>query len=133
MTNWLAGMEITADRLNDGIDATTTTTGLTAATDFTVTSFSGRRSGKVVTVDVFVQYTGAGINVTNPGDNITDTPMCTLPSGWRPPETMNAIWGSGAVHGDTNIATTGVMSLRTTSNDIVTNANIRVVASWITD
>jgi hypothetical protein len=133
MTTWLAGMLITADRLNDATLKTSTTTGLTAGTDFSVNTFSGRRVNGVTTVHVYCQYTGTGINVAAPGDNIVDTTMATLPSGWRPPETMNTNWGSGNVDGECTISSAGVISLRSTLNDIVTNANIRVTATWISE
>lgn len=133
MTLWLAGMKITADRMNDHTLEESTTSGLTAGANFTVNSFSGRRVNGITTVHVYCQYTGTGINVTNPGDNIADTTMATLPSGWRPPETINACWGSGSVDGECTISNTGVVSLRSTLNDIATNANIRVTAVWISE
>lgn len=132
MTNWLAGMEITAARLADGIDPETTTTGLTAGTDFTVNSFSGRRSGKVVTVHCYLAYTGADVNQTN--TNISDRTIATLPSGWRPTETINAVVGQGTWIGECTIASTGVISLRAISYNMTTaNPNLRVTATWIDD
>lgn len=136
MTQWLAGMVITADRLNDGIDPTTTTSGATASTGFSLSSFSGRRTGKVVTVTVNCTRTGAMISETSAGSgNIDDTAMATLPSGWRPPELMEALWDSGFNDGGATISTSGVITLRTTSGSagINTGHNPRVSASWIAD
>ncbi|WP_156722681.1 hypothetical protein [Streptomyces apocyni] len=136
MTNWLAGMDITADRLNDGVDATTTSSGATAATDFTVTSFSGRRSGKLVTITIRCNYTGTSIPESVAGNgNILDTAMATLPSGWRPPELMEAIWDSGFNDGGATIDTDGTITLRTTSGSdgVGNNHNPRVSATWIAD
>jgi hypothetical protein len=133
MTNWLAGMRITADRLNDNTLETSTTSGLVAATNFSVNSFSGRKVNGITTVNGSVQYTGAGINVTNPGDNIADTAICTLPTGWRPSEAVNCIWSDGSRDGEASIATSGVVTIRTTLNDITTSANLRFYTSWISE
>jgi hypothetical protein len=133
LTTWLAGMLITADRLNDHTLESSTTSGLVAATDFSVNSFSGRKVSGITTIHAYCEYTGAGINVAAVGDNIADTSMCTLPSGWRPPEIINAEWGSGSVDGECTISTAGVVSLRSTLNDIATGSNIRVTATWISE
>jgi hypothetical protein len=133
MTVWLAGMLVTADRLNDHTLESSTTSGLVAAADFSVNSFSGRRVNGVTTVHVYCQYTGAGINVAAVGDNIADTSMATLPASWRPPETINTNWGSGSVDGECTISSAGVISLRSTLNDIAASSNIRVTATWISE
>lgn len=133
MTNWLAGMRMTADRLNDHSLQSSTTAGLVAATNFTVNSFSGRKAEGTTTVNGSVQYTGAGINVTNVGDNIADTAICTLPVGWRPPEAVNTIWSDGSRDGECSIATSGVVTIRTTLNDITTGANLRFYATWLSE
>lgn len=136
MTQWLAGMVITADRLNDGIDPTTTTTGATAETGFTLSSFSGRRTGKVVTVVVNLTRTGSAITETSAGSgNIGDTAGATLPAGWRPPELTEALWDSGFNDGGATVSTSGVITFRTTSGSagIDTGHNPRVVATWIAD
>lgn len=135
MTQWLAGMLITADRLNDGIDATTSTSGATAATGFSLTSFSGRRSGKIVTVVVVLTRTGATIGETAAGTgNIANTDLATLPSGWRPPEAVETIFNNGVNDGAVTIATNGVMTADTTSGSsgIENGSSIRVCGEWIT-
>lgn len=132
MTAWLAGMRITADRLNDYTLDESTTTGLTAATDFTVTNFYGRRSKGTVVLDMYLQYTGAGITATN--GNIADTAICTTPSGWRPDHaTINGSWDDGVEMGGFVIDTAGVCTLRTSSDTIATNANLRLQAVFNLD
>ena len=81
MTTWLAGMLITAARLTDDAP-TTTSSGLAAGTGFTVNSFSGYRAGNVISLDMYLNRTGA--DITASGGNIADTLICTVPSGWRP-------------------------------------------------
>lgn len=132
-------MRITAARLNDNTLKETTTTGLVAATGFSVTSFSGRKINGITTVAFLVNRTGAPIpELGSNFGNITDTNMCTLPVGWRPPETISANWGNGSVDGECTITSTGVVTLRSISGQanaaadgIATGTNPRVSASWI--
>ncbi|MEU9972355.1 hypothetical protein [Streptomyces sp. NPDC051014] len=131
MTNWLSGMRVTADRLNDHTADATTTSGLVAATDFTVNSFSGRKASGTTTVVVFVQYTGSGLALSS--GNLIDTLMCTLPAGWRPPETINATWGDGTESGECTIGTTGQITLRSSNLSIPQNRGIRVTSGWISE
>jgi len=136
MTNWLAGMRITADRLNDNTLEDSTTTGATAATGFTVSDFSGRKVNGITTITITCSRSGADITETSAGTgNIGDTTMATLPSGWRPPELMEAIWDSGFNDGGCTINTSGVITLRTTSGSsgIATGNNPRVSATWISE
>jgi hypothetical protein len=127
MTVWLAGMRMTADRLNDYAPDAETTSGLVAATNFTVNSFYASRSGGAVFVHCYLNYTGGTITATS--GNINDTLMCTLPSGWRPPTTINAIWGS-SVDGECTIGTTGLVTLRSSNGNVTNGLNLRMTASW---
>jgi hypothetical protein len=134
MTQWLAGMRATADRMNDNTVEETTTTGATAATGFSLVSFSGMKVNGITTITISCSRTGANITeiATNSG-NITDTAFATLPEGWRPPELMEAMWDSGFNDGGATISTSGVITLRTTSgsNGIQGTQSPRVSASWI--
>jgi len=135
MTNWVSGMQLTADRLNDNSVTETTTTGLAASTGFAVNSFSGRRVNGITTVMAQVDRTGALITETAAGNgNITDTAMCTFPSGWRPPETVNTIWSNGFNDGECTITSTGVVTVRTTSGSVgmATGTTVRISTTWIT-
>lgn len=134
MTQWLAGMLITADRLNDGIDATTTTSGLTAKTGFTVNDFTGAKSGQICAVDIYLSVTSTINTTSSTTGNISDTDCCTLPSGYRPDlHTVQTIWGSGVASGDCIIATDGTVTLRTSdyNQPISSGANIRIHAAWL--
>lgn len=124
-------MRVTADRLNDDTLEASTTSGLTAATDFTVNSFSGRKVSGITTVVVFVQYTGAGLTLTS--GNLVDTLACTLPVGWRPPETINATWGDGTESGECTIGTTGSITLRSSNLSIPNNRGVRITSAWISE
>jgi hypothetical protein len=125
-------MRITADRMNDYTLDDETTTGLTAATDFTVNAFFGRRSKGTVILDMYLEYTGVGITATT--GNTTDTTVCTAPSGWRPQHsTISGQWDSGAESGGFVMGTDGVVTLRTASDTINTNANLRLQAIFNLD
>lgn len=131
MTAWLSGMLITADRLNDNT-STQTTSGLVAATNFTVNSFLGRKVSGVTILDMYVQYTGSGISAAS--GNIADTQICTVPSGWRPPDqTINGIWDTGTNYGGFVIGTDGITTLRTAVTSIATNNNFRLHISFVSD
>lgn len=134
MTNWLAGMRITADRLNDNTVASTTSTGAVASTGFSIVDFSGRKVNGITTITITCTRTGANIGETAAGNgNITDTAMAVLPVGWRPPEATQTIWDSGFNDGGATVATNGTITLRTTSGStgIQTSQNPRVSAQWI--
>lgn len=112
MTQWQPGMRITADRLNDGIDPVTTTTGLVASTGFSVSDFRGTRIGRQYVLDMYLHHTGADISTS--GGNMADTACCTVPVGWRPTNgTINGQWDDGSAEGGFVIGNDGVCQLRT--------------------
>jgi hypothetical protein len=131
MTAWLAGMQITADRLNND-SPTTTAAGLTAATGFAVNSFSGYRVGNMVVLDLYMNRSGANITATT--GNITDTQIATVPAGWRPTAgTINGTWDNGGAEGGWVIGTDGICTLRTASDTIVSGTNLRLHIGFIVD
>lgn len=137
MTQWLAGMRITAARLRTHTVDETITSGLVAATGFEVSSFVARKISGLTTMTAYVTRTGG--TITASGGNIGDTLLATLPSGWTPPDTISAGWGSGYVDGECSITAGGAISLRTANGDITGTAsspsaptNLRVTATWVT-
>ncbi|NEB04503.1 hypothetical protein [Streptomyces sp. SID13726] len=131
MTTWKSGMLVTAARLADDTP-TTTTSGLTASTGFTVSTFSGYRAGNVVIVDMFMNRSGADITASS--GNITDTACCTLPSGWRPTsQTINGSWDNGSVSGGFVCGTDGICTLRSAGGNIVSGTNLRMHLEFIVD
>ncbi len=135
MTAWLAGMEITADRLND-FTATETTSGVSDSAGFATTAFQGRKVSGVTVVTVTATRTGAITEAaTNTGD-IVNTAMTTLPSGWRPQETITTIFSSGGqTDGVCQIASTGLITLLSISGNtgIASGAAVTLTASWISE
>lgn len=133
MTNWLAGMRITPARLNDRTSATTTT-GLTAATGFTVSSFRGRKVAGITVIDALVTRSGADLVPATAGNISPDVLMCTFPVGWRPiDQTANAEWDNGTAEGGCVIGTDGLCTLRTANGTISTSTNLRVHLEFISD
>jgi hypothetical protein len=125
-------MLITAARLLDDT-STTTTSGLTAATDFSVSAFRGSRVGNTIEVHCHLARTGATIAHSS-GNISPDVDLATLPSGWRPTTgTTLGFWDSGTECGGVSISTAGLIQIRTSSSDIGTGANIRVQATWIVE
>ncbi|WP_405930313.1 hypothetical protein [Streptomyces sp. NBC_00827] len=137
MTVFLAGMRMTADRLNDHTLEDSVSSGATAATDWSVVSFEGRKVNGITTINAFCNRTGAAIAELVAGSgNITDTAMVTLPVGWRPPSNHEGLWGNGTNDGSVVISsTTGIITVRSTSGSagIASGSNVRVSASWISE
>jgi hypothetical protein len=129
---FLAGMRITADRLNDNSLDASTSSGLTAGTDWTVNSFSGRKVNGITTVHIYLMYTGTTVAVAY-NSNLADRTIATLPSGWRPPETINALVGDGTTTGECTIGTTGIISLRAMNGDLANGRNFRITQEWISE
>lgn len=112
MTQWLAGMEITAGRLNN-FDPVTVTGTVTPETGFTVSSFDARRAGGVIQWSVVLLRSGATITADANG-NIIDAPCCVLPSNCRPGMTYNGIYEkAGQAHGAIRILSNGSCTLTT--------------------
>lgn len=112
MTFWLAGMRITAARLND-FSPISLATSVTPAAGFTLTSFSARNAGGTTEWGVVLVRTGATITADSAG-NIADTLCCTLPSNCRPGATYQVGYEkSGTAGGIVRIAADGTCLLTT--------------------
>lgn len=126
MTLWLAGMLITADRLNDYSLDDETTSGFTIASGWTLNNFWANRQGATVEMNLYVNRSGADITATS--GNISDSAVGTVPSGWRPnsASTINGTWDDGTATGGWVIGTDGICSLRTASSNITSGRNLRL-------
>lgn len=92
----------------------TTTSGAVASTDFTVTSFAGRKTCGIATVVVTLTYSGATITGTSAGNIAPDTACVTLPAGYRPAAEIPVSYDkSGTAMGSVSIATSGLCTLKT--------------------
>lgn len=126
MTAWLAGMRITADRLNDYSLDDETTSGFVIGTGWALNNFWANRQGATVEMNIYVNRTGATITATT--GNITDTLIGTAPAGWRPntASTLNGTWDDGTSTGGFVLGTDGVCTIRTATSDIIAGRNLRL-------
>lgn len=131
MTAWLAGMRVTADRLND-FTPVALTSSPTAATSFTVTTFTARRAGGSVEWSVLLTYSGSTITATSSG-NIGDTLCMTLPEDcWPGSETYALFEVAGVSAGSIRIMPNGqclITSAYPTST-IVSGNTVKCGASY---
>lgn len=110
-----------------------TTTSGTAATNFTVTSFNGRKTCGICTVYVLLTYTGSTLTADSAG-NLADTLCFTLPAGYIPPFAfIEAYDKSGVAMGDVYIDTDGTCKLKTLSPTatIASSATINFSATFV--
>ncbi|WP_405856655.1 hypothetical protein OG361_23940 [Streptomyces sp. NBC_00090] len=114
------------------VEVETTTSGVTPLTGWTVVAFAARRSRGLATVLVTVTRNGATVNAESAG-NITDEPLCTLPSGWRPAFDYEASACDGFGSGGAYISAGGQINLRTWSSNgaLVAGRNIRISATYV--
>jgi hypothetical protein len=107
-----------------------TSTGLTPATGFATTQFLGRKTAGVTTIMVRMERTGGTITATN--GNITDTLVCTLPVGWRPPDTVfPAANIQNARTGVMEVLANGTCVLVTSTSDVIVADSIKFSHAWI--
>ncbi|GAA4799497.1 hypothetical protein [Streptomyces ziwulingensis] len=106
------------------------TSGISVRSGFSLNDFYGYRQGRVTVVDIYLARTGSTIQADD--GNIIDTECATLPSGWRPThDTIAGCYDTGVVHGGWVVGTDGICTLRTASNNLSTNANLRMHITWI--
>ncbi|MER5843679.1 hypothetical protein ABT099_25990 [Streptomyces prasinus] len=107
-----------------------TTTGLSAASGFSVLDFFGYRQGKVTSIDLYLARTGGKITANS--GNIADTVCATVPSAWRPQHsTITGCFDNGIVHGGFVIGTDGIVTLRTATDDIDGGTNLRLHLTFL--
>jgi len=115
---------------------TATTTGLVAATDWSVNSFSGRKSAGVVYVTVDISRSGATFTPANTSGNVTpDLLVATIPTGFRPNQSLYIMASTGIGHGSLRVNTDGTCELLTWIPDPVTitsGSNLRFTYTYIT-
>lgn len=124
-------------------DLVTSTSGATAASGFSLVSFSGYKDGRTTLINFSSTKTGSapGANILADGNgNIADTDIGTLPSGWRPPETIYAAVGDGFGAGECSITSGGLITIRAWSTNstgsnsnggIIVGRNLRVTSTFI--
>ncbi|MFI8827088.1 hypothetical protein [Streptomyces sp. NPDC053431] len=111
----------------------TTTSGAAALTNWSLTSFYGRRTKSgLCTMTITVSRTGSTVTADNQGQ-IADEPLCVLPAGWRPAISVEAVACDGFASGGANINTNGQIDLRTWfPNAVLTSGrHIRISSTYV--
>jgi hypothetical protein len=112
----------------------TVTAGLTMSGGWALRAWTGRRRHGICTVKIEARRTGAAITA-NAAGNITDSTLCTIPSGWRPAEPYEAVVSDGYGSGTALIETGGAVRIRTWSGggtiDDTQDNTYRVTATYI--
>jgi hypothetical protein len=107
-----------------------TTSGLSAASGFSVNSFYGFRQGRVTTLDMYLARTGGNLPLSS--GNLPDVVCCTVPSAWRPThDTINGTWDNGVVGGGFVVGVDGICTLRTSDGTIESGTNLRMHVVFI--
>lgn len=111
----------------------TTTSGMVTATGWTLSSFDGRRHGRVVQILGYWTRSGASLPA-NP--NLADTLIATLPAGWRPVVLVEATASNGYGLGAVAIGPDGKMTVRSwaggqNASSLEKDTNLRVSATFV--
>lgn len=134
MTLWQPGMIVTAERLNDFTPVPVSVTA-TPATDFTLESFSARKSGGTMEWTAELRYTSATTITANSAGNIAEKLCMTLPPECRPASNVYTSYDvSASALGSLRITTAGecwLSSLDPTAT-IATDNLVRFYASFAT-
>lgn len=107
------------------------TTGITAASGWTVGDFMARRRDSIVQFSAYITRTGGNIQT---GENINDVSLGTMPSGWRPiGQGIECLASTGYGDGAVYLNTSGTLLLRTwTPNTVIeTSHNVRVTGTFV--
>lgn len=133
MTQWLAGMRITAERLLDNTPVALTSTPV-AATGFSVSNFTARRAAGSTEWSLILTRTGAALTASSAG-NLADTLCVTLPADCRPVSQAPILWETaGIASGACRVAATGDITL--TSLDptavLATGATVNLAGTFAT-
>lgn len=140
MTQWFAGNIITAAKLNDGPPSTLYTTGLVLSSGWTLNDFRAYRSGRTVSIDMYVHRSGANI-VPSDSNIVPDVAVATVPAELRPTNLLTVgIWDTSSEFGGWALDTNGLATLRTGSATIEgdatsagTGRNLRMHMTFIID
>jgi len=133
---WLAGMRMTAERLNDNTADEETTAGLTVATNWSLNGFQGRKVNGITTIYVSLNRTSATALTASAAGALGPQLVCTLPVGWRPPDTVIENFDkSGTADGAVSILPTGTCTIQSMSPtaSIAQNQDITFFCQWISE
>ncbi len=108
------------------------TSGVSAATGWSVSSVELRKVCGVVSINVAIERTGANLTASGTG-SMSSVLMATLPAGYRPMSSWNAFGATTTGDGRVRVLSDGTMTLDTWSSggSINTGSTVRVTGTYI--
>ncbi|QMP84569.1 baseplate protein [Streptomyces phage Endor2] len=111
---------------------TTLTSGVTATANFTVNNCFLTKLNGVATVKADFRIDVAMSAGSSAPYNLADTVIGTLPDGFRPRDTMTALYSTGYADGECDITSNGNITIRTTNTfSLSVGETIRVSATYV--
>ena len=120
-------------RVSTDREPDTTTTGASASSGWSLQEWSARRSGGWCQVRLAFSRTGAIVEPSSAG-NIEDQTLGTIPSGWRPVESIiEAVACDGYGDGGAQIQSGGAVILRTwtSSGSLRPERTVRICSTYL--
>ncbi|WJN62722.1 baseplate protein [Streptomyces phage phiScoe15] len=93
---------------------TTITSGLIAASGYTVNNFMATKFNGVCTVGFDLAIT-TPVSTSDGPPHVGDHVIATIPDGYRPRRTLTGIYSTGYADGECDITAAGAVTLRTTN------------------
>ncbi|AFV51345.1 hypothetical protein FDG66_gp25 [Streptomyces phage phiCAM] len=110
----------------------TQTSGVTATANFTVNNCFLTKFNGVATVKADLRIDVAMSAGSSAPYNLADTVICTLPDGFRPRDTMTALYSTGYADGECDITWNGNVTIRTTNTfGLSVGETIRFSATYV--
>ncbi|WJN62647.1 baseplate protein [Streptomyces phage phiScoe10] len=110
----------------------TLTSGVTATANFTVNNCFLTKLNGVATVKADLRIDVAMSAGSSAPYNLADTIICTLPEGFRPRDTMTALYSTGYADGECDITWSGNVTIRTTNTfSLSVGETIRFSATYV--
>jgi hypothetical protein len=110
----------------------TTTSGCVATTGFSVNNFFATKINGVATVKADIKVVTALNTGSSAPYNLADTVCCNIPDGYRPRNTMTALYSTGYADGECDITPDGDVTIRTTNTyNLAANDTVRFSATYV--
>lgn len=111
---------------------TTVTSGVVATSGFSVNNCFLTKINGIATVKADLKVLTAMSAGSTAPYNLADTVICTLPDGYRPRNTMTALYSTGYADGECDITPDGDVTIRTTNTySLSVNETVRFSATFV--
>jgi hypothetical protein len=110
----------------------TATSGVTASSGFSLNNCFLTKINGIATVKADVKVVTAMSAGSSAPYNLADTVICNLPDGYRPRQTMTALYSTGYADGECDITSDGDVTIRTTNTySLSANDTVRFSATFV--